>query len=262
MVEAYATKRGYTVIHAAPDSATRMRHGKLLRFDWGQDGYPGQRTRSDTPLARGVVQAVTDALGEPIIEVPMLGGSLPTYLFAEALRRRSSWCRSRTTTTTSTRRTRTCGCRTCGTASPCSRESRRAWGVRGAPCHDAQDSSAHLIVQHRPHANVTLPRCAHRAHCRHESGWCAASDDSVAHHELRRHRDDDRRHPRGDARRHADLPRARAARTSRASRRTTRTGRRSTRSSSSTRTRWRSADSLDRRFDARRRSSGRCTACR
>lgn len=86
MVEASATKQGYTVIHAAPDSATRMQHGKLLRFDWGQDGYPGQRTRSDTPLARGVVQAITDALGRPIIEVPMLGGSLPTYLFAEVLK--------------------------------------------------------------------------------------------------------------------------------------------------------------------------------
>ena len=85
LVEAYATKQGYTVIHAAPDSATRMQHGKLLRFDWGQDGYPGQRTRSDTPLARGVVQAVTEALGAPVIEVPMLGGSLPTYLFAEVL---------------------------------------------------------------------------------------------------------------------------------------------------------------------------------
>jgi len=85
LVEAYATKQGYTVIHAAPDSATRLQHGKLLRFDWGQDGYPGQRTRADTPLARGVVHAVTDALGAPVIEVPLLGGSLPTYLFAEVL---------------------------------------------------------------------------------------------------------------------------------------------------------------------------------
>jgi acetylornithine deacetylase/succinyl-diaminopimelate desuccinylase-like protein len=62
-----------------------MQHGRLLRFDWGEDGYPGQRTRSDTPLARGVVRVVTDAIGAPIIEVPMLGGSLPTYLFAEVL---------------------------------------------------------------------------------------------------------------------------------------------------------------------------------
>jgi acetylornithine deacetylase/succinyl-diaminopimelate desuccinylase-like protein len=86
MVEGYAAKQGYTVIHAAPDSATRLAHGKLLRFDWGADGYPGQRTRSDTPLARAVVQSVTEGIGTPVIEVPILGGSLPTYLFADVLK--------------------------------------------------------------------------------------------------------------------------------------------------------------------------------
>jgi acetylornithine deacetylase/succinyl-diaminopimelate desuccinylase-like protein len=85
LVEAYATRQGYSVLHAAPDSATRANHGRLLRFDWGAEGYPGQRTRADMPLARAVVQAVTDALGAPVIEVPILGGSLPTYLFADAL---------------------------------------------------------------------------------------------------------------------------------------------------------------------------------
>ena len=85
LIEAYATRQGYTVLHAAPDSATRATHGRLLRFDWGAEGYPGQRTRADMPLARAVVRAVTDALGAPVIEVPILGGSLPTYLFAEAL---------------------------------------------------------------------------------------------------------------------------------------------------------------------------------
>jgi acetylornithine deacetylase/succinyl-diaminopimelate desuccinylase-like protein len=86
MVEAYAKKQGYTVLHAPPDSATGVVHGKMLLFQWGSEGYPGQRTRSDTPLARGVVQAVTDALGAPVIELPTLGGSLPTYLFSEVLR--------------------------------------------------------------------------------------------------------------------------------------------------------------------------------
>jgi acetylornithine deacetylase/succinyl-diaminopimelate desuccinylase-like protein len=86
MVEAYAKKQGYTVLHAPPDSAARVVHGKMLIFQWGSEGYPGQRTRSDTPLARGVVQAVTDALGAPVIELPTLGGSLPTYLFSEVLR--------------------------------------------------------------------------------------------------------------------------------------------------------------------------------
>ena len=85
LIEAYATKQGYTVIHAAPDSATRLAHGKLLRFEWGAEGYPGQRTRADTPLARAVVRAVSDGLSSSVIEVPILGGSLPTYLFAEVL---------------------------------------------------------------------------------------------------------------------------------------------------------------------------------
>ncbi len=86
LVEAYARKQGYTVLHEAPDSATRAAHGRLLRFEWGAEGYPGQRTRGDTPLARAVVQAVTDGIGAPVIEVPILGGSLPTYLFAEILK--------------------------------------------------------------------------------------------------------------------------------------------------------------------------------
>jgi acetylornithine deacetylase/succinyl-diaminopimelate desuccinylase-like protein len=86
LVERYAAKQGYTVLHAAPDSATRARHGKLLRFEWGAEGYPGQRTRGDTPLARAVVRAVTEGIGAPVIEVPILGGSLPTYLFAEVLK--------------------------------------------------------------------------------------------------------------------------------------------------------------------------------
>lgn len=86
LVEAYAKRQGYTVLHAPPDSATRASRGRLLRFEWGAEGYPGQRTRADTPLARAVVQAVTDALGSPVIEVPILGGSLPTHLFADVLR--------------------------------------------------------------------------------------------------------------------------------------------------------------------------------
>ena len=86
LLEAHATRQGYTVLHAAPDSATRASRGRLLRFDWGAEGYPGQRTRGDTPLARAVVQAVVDGTGAPVIEVPILGGSLPTYLFAEVLK--------------------------------------------------------------------------------------------------------------------------------------------------------------------------------
>jgi acetylornithine deacetylase/succinyl-diaminopimelate desuccinylase-like protein len=86
LVESYAVKQGYTVLHAAPSDAERLRYRKILRFDWGAEGYPAQRTRSDTPLARGVVRSISEALGEPIIQLPTLGGSLPTYLFDEVLK--------------------------------------------------------------------------------------------------------------------------------------------------------------------------------
>ena len=86
LIEAHARRLGYTVLHAAPDSAMRRAHGRLLRFDWGAEGYAGQRTRGDTPLAQAVVAAVTDALGAPVIVVPILGGSLPTSLFSDVLR--------------------------------------------------------------------------------------------------------------------------------------------------------------------------------
>jgi acetylornithine deacetylase/succinyl-diaminopimelate desuccinylase-like protein len=85
LVEGHAKRLGYTVLHAAPDSASRVVDGRMLHFAWGAEGYPGQRTRSDTPLARGVVQSVRDGIGAGIVEVPTLGGSLPTYLFAEVL---------------------------------------------------------------------------------------------------------------------------------------------------------------------------------
>ncbi len=85
LIEAHARRMGFTVIHAAPDSAQRRGRKRLLRFDWGAEGYAGQRTRSDLPFARAVVRAVTEGVGSPVIEVPTLGGSLPTALFADAL---------------------------------------------------------------------------------------------------------------------------------------------------------------------------------
>ncbi len=85
LVEAHARRMGFTVIHAAPDSAQRRARGRLLRIDWGAEGYAGQRTRSDIPFARAVVNSVAAGVGTPVIEVPTLGGSLPTALFSEVL---------------------------------------------------------------------------------------------------------------------------------------------------------------------------------
>jgi len=52
----------------------------VARLDW-DEGYPGARTAMDLPVSRAVVRAVGEGLGRPPLEVPMLGGSIPLYLF-------------------------------------------------------------------------------------------------------------------------------------------------------------------------------------
>jgi acetylornithine deacetylase/succinyl-diaminopimelate desuccinylase-like protein len=40
----------------------------------------------DLPVSRAVVQAAGEGLGQPVLEVPMLGGSIPIYLFADIMK--------------------------------------------------------------------------------------------------------------------------------------------------------------------------------
>src|SRR5215210_7684385 len=56
-----------------------------FRLVWG-DGYPGARTSMDLPASRAVLQVVGEAVDGPLIRVPMLGGSVPMYLFTDALK--------------------------------------------------------------------------------------------------------------------------------------------------------------------------------
>lgn len=85
LVESYARQQRFYVVHSDPDSATRLTRANILRLDW-EGGYPAQRTAANDPFARNVVRTVDATLGEPVIQVPSLGGSLPTYMFAEVLK--------------------------------------------------------------------------------------------------------------------------------------------------------------------------------
>jgi len=85
-VEAHLAAEGWRVVHEEPDAATRRAHARIVRLDWGDGGYAAVRTPLDLPIARAIVRAVGDALGEPPLLVPTLGGSLPLAHFAEATR--------------------------------------------------------------------------------------------------------------------------------------------------------------------------------
>jgi acetylornithine deacetylase/succinyl-diaminopimelate desuccinylase-like protein len=84
-VEEHLRRGGFWIVHGEPDTPTRLAHGKVARLDWAA-GYPGARTAMDLPASRAVVQAVGEGLGRPLLEVPMLGGSIPMYLFTDILK--------------------------------------------------------------------------------------------------------------------------------------------------------------------------------
>jgi acetylornithine deacetylase/succinyl-diaminopimelate desuccinylase-like protein len=86
LVEAHARAQGYHVVRSEPTPEERLTHPKVLRIEWDPGGYPATRTSMTLPVSRAVVRAVEEAVGGPVVAVPTLGGSLPTYQFAEVLR--------------------------------------------------------------------------------------------------------------------------------------------------------------------------------
>ena len=85
LVEAHVRAQGYHVVHAEPSLEDRRQHARVARIQWEQ-GYPGMRTDMDAPLSRAVMRVANTATGGRVVAIPMLGGSLPMYLFAEVLR--------------------------------------------------------------------------------------------------------------------------------------------------------------------------------
>jgi acetylornithine deacetylase/succinyl-diaminopimelate desuccinylase-like protein len=85
LVEAHVRGQGYHIVHEEPVLEERARHARIARIQWEQ-GYPGIRTDMDAPLSRAVMRVTSAATNGQVVAIPMLGGSLPMYLFAEILR--------------------------------------------------------------------------------------------------------------------------------------------------------------------------------
>jgi acetylornithine deacetylase/succinyl-diaminopimelate desuccinylase-like protein len=83
-VEEDLRRQGWYVVAEPPDTATRLAHPRVIRAEWSLD-YPPSRTDMELPISRAVVIAVSEAAGEPVIQVPILGGSVPMSLFTDTL---------------------------------------------------------------------------------------------------------------------------------------------------------------------------------
>jgi acetylornithine deacetylase/succinyl-diaminopimelate desuccinylase-like protein len=82
---AHITKQGYFMVDKEPDAETRAAH-PLLASVTRVGGYPAGRTAMDTPIARAISAAVSDAAGGKIVRLPTIGGSAPFYLFSDVLK--------------------------------------------------------------------------------------------------------------------------------------------------------------------------------
>lgn len=83
-VEAHLRRLGFHIVYRDPDPALRRKHAKLVKLRWGH-GYPPSRTSLDHPASLALEAAIENTLGEQLIKLPTMGGSVPMYLFTEML---------------------------------------------------------------------------------------------------------------------------------------------------------------------------------
>ncbi len=83
-VEAFLRGKGWHLVEEPPDRETLRAFPKVARVAWSLD-YAAHRTDMTLPVSRAVAAVVEKAVGKPIVQVPMLGGSVPMALFTDAL---------------------------------------------------------------------------------------------------------------------------------------------------------------------------------
>jgi acetylornithine deacetylase/succinyl-diaminopimelate desuccinylase-like protein len=85
-VEQFITQQGFYIVRQVPDQETRRQHAKVIKLSWGNGGYRSARTDMNEPAVQPIVSSIEQTLGEPIIKMPLLGGSIPMYLFTDVLK--------------------------------------------------------------------------------------------------------------------------------------------------------------------------------
>jgi acetylornithine deacetylase/succinyl-diaminopimelate desuccinylase-like protein len=81
-VEKFLEAQGWTLVSSEPDAATRLAHPRIVKLTW-ETGYAALRSDMSTPAAKAVIAAASKAAGAPVVVMPMSGGSVPLYTFAD-----------------------------------------------------------------------------------------------------------------------------------------------------------------------------------
>lgn len=85
-LESYLRSLGYFVANKAPTAEERLQNPRVLQVVWGA-GYPPQRTPIDAPVSQAFISATRTVTGNSLVILPTLGGSTPSYLFEQQLKK-------------------------------------------------------------------------------------------------------------------------------------------------------------------------------
>jgi acetylornithine deacetylase/succinyl-diaminopimelate desuccinylase-like protein len=86
-IEAHIKRQGFHIVYNAPDLDTRQNYPKIVKVDRRGSGYIASRTSMEDPNAKSIINAVKEYVGDDLILMPALGGSLPLYLFTDYLKK-------------------------------------------------------------------------------------------------------------------------------------------------------------------------------
>jgi len=86
LVEAHIRKEGYHIVREDPNDETRLKYQKIAKVT-RSGGYPAARTSMELPIIQSVIERSRDVVGDDLILLRTLGGSLPLYLFTDELQK-------------------------------------------------------------------------------------------------------------------------------------------------------------------------------
>jgi acetylornithine deacetylase/succinyl-diaminopimelate desuccinylase-like protein len=84
-IEAHVSKQGYVLVDAPPRAKERVKHARLARIDWGDDGYPAAMSDPASPGVARVIEVMRAATEGAVRIAPLMGGSLPIAPIGEVL---------------------------------------------------------------------------------------------------------------------------------------------------------------------------------
>jgi acetylornithine deacetylase/succinyl-diaminopimelate desuccinylase-like protein len=82
--ERFLRANGWTLVDGEPDLAARLKYPRLIKLQW-ESGYPAFRADLSAPVSKAVIAAAGKAAASPMVVMPMVGGSVPLYDFADVL---------------------------------------------------------------------------------------------------------------------------------------------------------------------------------